>query len=440
MTTIRQVTLQAPDTNITQDYVISGFGTPQAAIVICGAVTDSSWGGHGAITIGYWDGTYQGCCGYGFEDNQTPSSNQGSRFSSGTQIVLFRVDGASVRRSATISNITDGVQLSWAEADMTQLWTTVILIKGATAVKAGFDLGNTSDGQTEVIPTTGCNPDLILFVARNATGETGQSSLGRYAVGFAYDEGGTLHNRCRGLRYASGDPNDFNAHVSDINCIAWDIGTGGSIVGAEVTAMGTEDFDLKSNGGSAGVGFFYLAIEMPEEVEVFTATTPTSAQNFDPFTSSFTPQWVFMLPTAEITLNVNRGGNQRVVEEFGMYSVINNNPGSGSTEEAGHYVIHENGSTDISLTFSNSEYNNRLEVNGVTGTPSDENLLEGDLPVFDSSGIVYSDANFQHDSTARLLLGFAMQEESGVVITDVNTTESWNDGDTGLIITGTGFV
>lgn len=29
---------------------------------------------------------------------------------------------------------------------------------------------------------------------------------------------------------------------------------------------------------------------------------------------------------------------------------------------------------------------------------------------------------------------------SSVVITDVNTTESWTDGDTGLIITGTGFV
>jgi len=28
----------------------------------------------------------------------------------------------------------------------------------------------------------------------------------------------------------------------------------------------------------------------------------------------------------------------------------------------------------------------------------------------------------------------------GVIITDVNTTESWTDGDTGLIITGSGFV
>jgi hypothetical protein len=28
----------------------------------------------------------------------------------------------------------------------------------------------------------------------------------------------------------------------------------------------------------------------------------------------------------------------------------------------------------------------------------------------------------------------------GVVITDVNTTESWTDGDTNLVITGTGFV
>lgn len=27
----------------------------------------------------------------------------------------------------------------------------------------------------------------------------------------------------------------------------------------------------------------------------------------------------------------------------------------------------------------------------------------------------------------------------GITITDVNTTESWNDGDTGLVITGTGF-
>ena len=30
--------------------------------------------------------------------------------------------------------------------------------------------------------------------------------------------------------------------------------------------------------------------------------------------------------------------------------------------------------------------------------------------------------------------------ETTVFVTDVNTTESWNDGDTGLPITGTGFV
>lgn len=31
-------------------------------------------------------------------------------------------------------------------------------------------------------------------------------------------------------------------------------------------------------------------------------------------------------------------------------------------------------------------------------------------------------------------------QTGGITITDVNTTESWNDGDTGLVITGTGFV
>ena len=44
--------------------------------------------------------------------------------------------------------------------------------------------------------------------------------------------------------------------------------------------------------------------------------------------------------------------------------------------------------------------------------------------------------------------GFVVRDEgtdsnpptTTVFVTDVNTTESWDDGDTGLVITGTGFV
>lgn len=37
-------------------------------------------------------------------------------------------------------------------------------------------------------------------------------------------------------------------------------------------------------------------------------------------------------------------------------------------------------------------------------------------------------------------VGFALIEASGPNITDVDTDETWDDGDTGLVITGTGFV
>ena len=49
---------------------------------------------------------------------------------------------------------------------------------------------------------------------------------------------------------------------------------------------------------------------------------------------------------------------------------------------------------------------------------------------------------YTYELRAKRLLSRVIRTKtvSSVVITDVNTTESWSDGATGLVITGTGFV
>ena len=68
-----------------------------------------------------------------------------------------------------------------------------------------------------------------------------------------------------------------------------------------------------------------------------------------------------------------------------------------------------------------------------SGTPSSDIITASGVASFrhSASGTPSSDI-ITASGTAGIL--------SSVTITDVNTTESWDDGDTGLVITGTGFV
>lgn len=400
---VRQVTQAAPSTDTTQDYTSSGFGTPTWCMVIATHnATADTWANDASISIGFYDGTNQKVITTGMEDGANPAAgNQRDQQTDGDVVAMYY--DSTLRRSASAAFITDGVRLTWADLGQDRTHCTVIFGKGETASVVGWGTPNATQDASSNITTTGCDPNLVLMVGTSRSSENAGTNTVRKSYGFAYDTGASIEQFSVSHQFGNGDPTDMNSQTSNQYACSHLNPAGHHRPGYDITAMGTGQFTVTTRDNAGAGGFIFLALEITEAVTTFAATTPTSAGDFDPFTCSNTPLWVMMLPTAEDTLNTNRSGTQSASEGFGIYSV--NKDG----DEQGHYMYMENGTTGAGSHNAGCKSAGQLAGITVTSGAVDE-VFDGNSPTFDTSGIVYADANFNHAGTAYYVLGFAVEQ------------------------------
>ena len=404
--TVRQVTLAAPATDTTQDYTQSGFGTPDACIVIASKEsTDATWGGDGILSIGFYDGTSQKCVTLGQDNGATPNAGNQRVWERSAKVLDIRATGAT-DRTATAALITDGIRLTWADAGSSDIRATVIFMKGATAYHVGYDQPNATVDTSTNHTTTGCNPNLIIGASTFGSGtEDSGTNSARHSIGFAWDNGATIEQMSTAHSWLNTDPQDNNAYTGNTYFLTIPNTAGQATPGVEITGMGTAQFTtVPRNAGAGGGDFIWLAIQLAaEDVTTFAVAAPTAAGDFDPFTSSWTPQWVFMLPTTANALDSAETGSQASVEGLGVYSV--NKDG----DENGHYIYSENGVTGASSLNTGAKSESSLIGVTVSSSVVSESY-DGNSPTFDSSGIVYADANFNHATATNYILGFAVED------------------------------
>lgn len=412
----RQVTLQAPDTNTTQNYTVSGFGTPQAAIILYCSGGNQSWSNNANLGMGFWDGTNSTCVTGGWEDNGSPGSFDSQHATSDSEVLWVIWNGTSINhRKATVSGTTtDGITLSFTGTSPASVrpYVTVILLKGLNGVQCGFRVASKTVDATTQTTTTGMTPKLVITASRRSDTVDGSSSDFSVHWGFAAGTGAT-DQFVVGWRNKDTDPTDCNGQVKSGWCATSDLSTsGGMPAGFEMTTMTSGSFTTTTRGAVPGFSTHaYLALDFDESVAGWSSATPTTSTNWDPYAASFTPQWAFMFPTGFGALNTSYGGGQDGVETSGIYSV------NSSSEEDGHYITMENGSTGAGTMFGQARYDDRLEINEVTATPSSSALVTGVTPTFDSSGIDYSNANFTEDfGTAHQVIGFFVQEATAGLV------------------------
>lgn len=408
---VKQVTLQAPATNTTQDFTSSTFGTAQAAIIIASRSGNSgSWGADTSFSIGFWDGSVQQVMSAGWDDGGNPgTAGDSNHMTNDAFCVRMSKDNTSIgERDATVSGtVTDGIELTWTGTDTgVRPQVTVILINGINGAAAGF---RTVTQTVDVATTTTCSgvtPKLILFAGRRSNTEDGSGTEPGIMYGYAADNGSTYDQGYVTCRNRSGqDPTDCAGSISNTYAMASDISFGGVGTGrSEVTDMSAGSFDTTLRINTATLGSHnYLALDFDEDIIGFDAATPTASGDWDPFTSSFTPQWVFMYPTSHAALDTGYGAGEDGQQGFGFYSV------NADGEEDGHYATMEDGTTGAGNMIGDCKHDTDFEcVTSVSGTPTER--VDGNSPTFDASGIVYADANFNHNTTARQVIGFAVAE------------------------------
>ena len=120
----------------TQDFTISGFGTPKAAMfIVTKGVTDNTAAAGAMMAVGFTDGTRDKCGTVHAKDANATSVTEAT-FS--TAHCIFLIDDTGTLATATFDSwITDGVRIDWADAPPSAYLVTVVCFWGS-GICAGY--------------------------------------------------------------------------------------------------------------------------------------------------------------------------------------------------------------------------------------------------------------------------------------------------------------
>lgn len=167
---LRSTTGVVRTTTGTQDYTVSGIGTPKGIIVLLTkTINDGSLTNGLGYSIGLCDGTAQVAIG-GRSQHNVADSNTSRSFDFTNVINLPSSDGTTYNIQAAFSTwITDGVRLNFTTVDGSAYYVTVIFIAGADAqCKVGnFNMTDHTGTPNQTLDVTGCgfDPKLAFFLS-----------------------------------------------------------------------------------------------------------------------------------------------------------------------------------------------------------------------------------------------------------------------------------
>ncbi len=193
-TVLRMVEFTIPSSTGTQDYTISGFGTPVAYIVVIGdATADGTIESDLILSYGFSDGTrhWMTCC--NDEDAQATSDSNSSDYDNGVCRVTTPGTNTVTDRATHSAFITDGVRLNWSNVAGDNKRGYIILIDAPNAHVATID----ADGAAEstYVQTPGFQANLFIGNASPRNSVNGSSNSCNPNFGVAVDDSG-LSYRC----------------------------------------------------------------------------------------------------------------------------------------------------------------------------------------------------------------------------------------------------
>ena len=171
----------------TLDFTRSGFGTPNAIIVVSTDLAGATTGAHATISVGACDGTTQWSSSYTSQDN-VAAANVATVFRNDTVCALLDPVAVTTYLTEITFNswITDGVRLTVTNAPGSTSPVNVFLIKGGTW-KCGVETQHTSNA-AKVTSGLGLIPKFGFFAGPSCpttgTIESSATNAGRYFVGF----------------------------------------------------------------------------------------------------------------------------------------------------------------------------------------------------------------------------------------------------------------
>jgi hypothetical protein len=413
--------LQAPSSNQDQDFTVSGAGTIQAAIIICGVGGSQADADGMYSSIGFWDGpTNDNVVSWGAHYEHADAAPVGRNHAVDTRVVYMIESGTGVIRDATIAGITNGIRLTWTGSDTTmQPYVIAIMFTGINGAQCGTSTLSETDSGSVTVTTTGVTPKLI-FGGMNRANVNENAAWSNTGFGWAIDNG-TGYDQMQTAWNALSTTlvNNYMAqNITDHDFIAAEMSNNNVIDSCcRITDMANGSFDhttiyVDAIAGASSSDLYYLAIDTDAELDVFSGETPIASGDWTPYSGGGITPGSCLMVTSHMTLAniLNVGANG------GNYGIYAKTDAHASDNEFAHSWVIEDGANP---TNTSGRADTRMIIqNELAGTPD----FIASAPQFGSGEIKFLDANITEDTNGYNFIGLVIEAEAtGATINRVLT-------------------
>jgi len=381
-------------------FTSSGFGTPDAAIILLGrGSTANNPQVHATFTGGFWCSD-PGQAGITFCSEDAQGTTDTRRYGDSTyagHIASPTTDSVVISYSASAT--TDGINLSVAAGSTTlNRYASVILLKGLTNAHVGsVSLGTGTSAINVTAP--GFRADLVLLLSTWAADATVTSGArGSFGAG-QISAGGTVAQGC--ISYESTDAAGAStARTIVLNDKALARITSGALAVECAIGANANGFSITPSADSGSQYAYYLAIECPDPEDAYVGVVDTITGTGDQaYTGAgLTPQALILASTLATAVDT--------VTDSGAFNVGFGGP---ATSEWSSVYIDEYNS-DPTDTEGYVDASNILHIRSAVGT---EDTVAA-LTTFGADGWTLNYSN--GSGTARKVLAIAIGNSSTPII------------------------
>lgn len=281
----------------TQDFTVSGFGTPVAAIFfVSKCLTDTTPAAEGAVSVGFTDGTTQRTFASDFQNVGLGNTNNKCRGETAEVIYIHNVVGTGTHGRASFSAwITDGVRVLIDTQFNGAYKVGVLLIGGTDAQAAVGNYSAPAANGTTTVSGLAFAPDLV-FAIGNQTWNSTNVDHGFVVYGAA------IKTPLTNAGYDWGCDDNLTTSACFVAIDSF-MGMSGGTSNAEapkqaITSFTSDGFVVTESSNTTGVPQAYLALHLPGvPLYLGIVSTPTATGNTSFTGFGFQPQAYMVLST-----------------------------------------------------------------------------------------------------------------------------------------------
>lgn len=305
----------------TQDFTVSGFGTPVCAMFFLSyGTTNGTAATHHMVSIGFSDFTNHRGMAHASESTGG-ATDTGGVVASGVISLLATTqaqDGI-----ATASTITNGVRLTWSDAPPSAYLVTAVMYTSAVfsnCTVGTLTLAGTVD-TSAAVSGLGWQPDLVLGVYSASTANA------RMSFGIALNDGGVVqYSHTIGATNGQAT-SDITSYFANTRLAYNPTGLGAD---AELTSFDSGGFTVFTRTGVSTVNdLYYLAAKLAPgmSAKLTSCNSPTSTGSHSCTGAGFTPQAAIMIHSNATAFNTVSSTNT-TSELFGVSAFTSTAAGS----------------------------------------------------------------------------------------------------------------